>query len=179
MHALHFLALSLALNAAVAQTPPSAESVLKEAKAKAVAEHKTIFIHFGASWCGWCKRLDRFLESREIQPILEDHFVLVKLVVKENEKNKHLENAGGETLLGSLGGSNSGLPFFALLDEAGKVIVDSKRPVSGEVKGDTNIGYPSEAAEVVWFLTMLRKAAPKLTEAQARTIEDYLKKPQK
>ena len=28
----------------------------------AAAENKAIFVHFGASWCGWCRKLDAFLE---------------------------------------------------------------------------------------------------------------------
>ncbi len=47
-----FLAqLSLAVAEATAAT---ADQVLAPVEAKAAAEHKAIFLHFGASWCGWC-----------------------------------------------------------------------------------------------------------------------------
>src|SRR5882672_11330894 len=39
---------------------PSADKVLAQAKAKALAEDKTIFLHFGASWRGWCRKFCRF-----------------------------------------------------------------------------------------------------------------------
>ncbi len=81
--------LSLALFAltafpAVAEVP-TADQVLAPAKAKAAAEHKAIFVHFGASWCVWCKRLDAFLERPDIRPAFERYFVPVIVRSKLNE----------------------------------------------------------------------------------------------
>src|SRR5438445_4072345 len=108
------LALALTSGSAFAGTA-SADEVLVLAKEKALAEDKAIFLHFGASWCGWCRKLDAFLEQPDIKPVFERYFVPVKLVVQENEKNKSLENAGADALLRKLGGP-SGLPYFAFLD---------------------------------------------------------------
>src|SRR5215471_19581531 len=88
----------LASQPAMAETP-TAEQLLAKAKAKASSEHKTIFLHFGASWCGWCKKLDAFLERPDIKPVFEKYFIPVKLVVLEHEKDKVLENPGSEALL--------------------------------------------------------------------------------
>src|SRR5262250_1896064 len=114
---------------------PSADEVLGPAKANALAGKKAIFLHFGASWCGWCKKLDAYLDRADIKPVFEKYFVPVKLVVQENEKNKALENPGAEKLLTQLGGP-SGLPYSAFLDSEGVLVVNSKR--DGQ-----NIGYPA------------------------------------
>ena len=45
-----YLALLMVATAAAAAGPPSAEMLLGDAKTKAEAEHKAIFLDFGASW---------------------------------------------------------------------------------------------------------------------------------
>jgi thioredoxin-related protein len=146
---------------------PTADQVLSPARAKAAAEQKAIFLHFGASWCSWCKRLDAFLDRPDIKPVFERYFIPVKLVVQENEKNKALENPGADALLKDLGGP-AGLPFSAFLDSTGRLIVNSK--LEGQ-----NIGYPSEPKEIDWFVKMMEKAAPKMSKEDLKTIETALR----
>src|SRR5712691_7274113 len=148
------LALALTSGSAFAGTA-SADEVLVSAKEKASAEKKAIFLHFGASWCGWCRRLDAFLDRPDIKPVFAKYFVPVKLVVQENEKNKSLENPGADAFLKKLGGPD-GLPFSAFLDAEGALIVNSKR-------GGRNIGYPAQPSEIDWFLQMISKSAPKIS----------------
>jgi len=150
---------------------PSADEVLAPMKAKASAEKKAIFLHFGASWCGWCKKLDAFLDGPDIKPVFEKYFIPVKLVVQENEKNKDLENPSAEALLKKLGGPD-GLPYSAFLDARGDMIVNSKRD-------GANIGYPAQPSEIDWFLQMMKKAAPSISQDDLKVIETALRKPSK
>jgi len=156
----------------VLDAAPSADDLMALAKTKATAENKSIYIHFGASWCGWCKRLDAFLERPDIKPVFEKYFVSVKLVVQENEKNKALENAGADAWLKKVGGPE-GLPFSAFLDGKGTLIVNSKRP-SKTGSGGGNIGHPVAPEEIDWFITMMKKAAPKIAAEDLKVIETAL-----
>ena len=155
---------------------PTADQVLTEAKARAAKENKTIFLHFGASWCGWCKRLDAFLDRPDIKPVFDKYFIPVKLVVQENEKNKALENPGAEAVMKRLGGP-AGLPYSAFLDKDGKLLVNSMRP-SGSGAGE-NIGFPSQAQEVDWFVAMMKKAAPRMAKDDLKMLEASLRTPKK
>jgi thioredoxin-related protein len=155
-----------------APAAPAYES-MGQAKAKASAENKTIFLHFGASWCGWCRKLDTFLRRPDIKLIFEKHFVLVKLVVQERELNKAMENPGADVWLSKLGGP-AGLPYFAFLDAQGGLIVNSKRPTSAGADGE-GIGYPAEPEEIDWFLQMIRKAAPRISEEEVRVVQAALR----
>ena len=116
--------------------------------------------------------MDAYLDRPDIKPVFEKYFVPVKLVVQENEKNKALENAGGDALLAKLGGP-AGLPYSAFLDEHGGLIINSKRP--SNIGGGENIGFPVQPEEVDWFVKMMRKAAPQITSDDLKTIEDALR----
>ncbi len=153
-----------------AQSLPSAETVLAHAKSTAAAEHKNILLTFSASWCGPCHMFEHFLEDPAISPIMQKAFVLAALDVQERSPS-HPENPGGETLMASLGGAESGIPFLVALTPAGKPIVDSLRPDHGS---KSNIGYPAIPVEIDWFMHMLEVAAPALTPADRATVKQWL-----
>lgn len=160
------------LRAAAGDAPPSADQVLAEAKAEAASQHKGIFLIFGASWCGWCRKLDQFNHVPEVSAILDKSYVIVHLTVEEHKDKAQLNNPGAEDLMKRLGGQG-GLPYFAFLDQDGKPIVTSNRPPDGQ-KGDLNIGFPGTSQEVAWFLAMMSKALPSLSSDQLRILKDQI-----
>lgn len=167
------LALLVGIFALAAQTPPPAAQVLEEAKAKAAAGQKNIFLIFRASWCGWCKKLDTFIETPENKAIIDRYFVVAHLTIQEEADKAALNHPGGEEVLARIGGKNSGLPYFAFLDARGALIVNSTLPPEGK-RGGSNIGYPVQPDEIDWFMAMLRKAVPALKVDEARVLKDWL-----
>ena len=95
--------------------------------------------------------------------------------VLESPDKKALENAGGADLMKSLKGERAGLPFFAFVDPKGKVIANAlqmKREGSDTLG---NIGHPVTPDEVTNFMKILKKAAPKMSKAEAKVLEDWLR----
>jgi thioredoxin-related protein len=175
LHSLILLTLPIvAASATIA--PQSAEQAFVAAKAEAVAQHKNIFLVFGASWCPPCRQLETFLEDVEMRPILEKYFVIASLnVYEEHGKHPELNTPGAEELLKSFGGESDGVPFLVFLDAQGKLLINSNRPVQGKSNGE-NVGYPVLPEEIDWFMTMLHNSLPSLSQADSQHIESWLRK---
>ena len=152
-------------------TTPPAQTIIDRALKTAKAQNKTVFVHFGASWCVWCKHLDAMLSSQEVGKLISDNFVLVNLTVQESDDKKALENPGAQEIMERNGAGKAGVPYYLFLDRDGKKIVDSLAMPKGG-----NIGYPATPEEIKTFESLLPKAAPRMTAAQRASISDYLTK---
>jgi len=153
-----------------AMAPPSAESLMDAAVKTAKSQNKIVLVHFGASWCVWCRHLDDMLQGPELGRLFADHFVIVHLTVQESDDKKQLENPGAEEMMTKEGASKSGVPVFMFFDQAGKKIADSLA-----LPNRANIGYPASPEEIEAFGGILEKTTPRMTAAQRASIIDYLK----
>jgi uncharacterized protein YyaL (SSP411 family) len=152
-----------------AQTPLPAETVIQKAVQTARKSNRSIFVHFSASWCGWCHKLEAALADPSIKKLFDKAFVVVALDTQESGEKKSLENPGADTWMARMGGEKAGLPFLVFLDKTGKKVADSN-----VMPGNQNIGYPAAPEEITAFGNLLRKTAPKLTAAEIDTILAYL-----
>ena len=100
--------------------------------------------------------------------------MFARIDVQERNEKAVLDTPGGDALEARFGSKGPGLPFFAFLDEHGKLIANSNRPVPGKPDGE-NIGHPMAPEEVDYFMLMLRKAVPALSPDDAQVIESYLR----
>lgn len=152
------------------QPPPSASDILKEASLIAARENKKVFVMFHASWCGWCKRMDKSMDDDVCKKFFNDNYVVRHLVVDEAKDKKNLENPGAAELRTKYNGDGQGIPFWLVFDKDGKLLADSKmrKEDEGPEKGD-NTGCPASEKEVAYFVSVLRKTSS-LNEDQLEII---------
>ncbi len=163
------LAAAPALAATAATAPAPAREVVASLLARAKASGRAPLVLFHASWCGWCRKLEKTLSSPEVKPIVEKHFETAWLQVQERAAKKALENPGGNELLATWGGGDAGLPFYAVLDAKGAVVASAlmKGP-DGKAAGAS--GFPGTTEEIDHFLAMVRKGAPRISQAELDTL---------
>lgn len=167
------LCLSLLIGAAYAanETPPPAKTVLTNATRKAATENKSVMVIFHASWCGWCKRLDKWMETPEAKAFFDKEFVVAHLDVLEQPDKKNLENEGGEEYMKKWKGEKAGLPFTVILDDKGEMLVNSNSKKEGT---EGNIGCPWAPEEQDWFFAMVAKARPGVSKSTLSALRAQL-----
>lgn len=162
--------LLLSVRYAHAQETPSTAEVLKEAYAVAAKENKQVFVLFHASWCGWCKRMDKSMQDPSCKKFFDDNYIIAHLVVMESKDKKHLENPGAETFLEQHHGKDMGIPFWLIFNKDGKLLADAimRKENEGPEKGG-NSGCPATENEVAHFIKALR-ATSSLNDTQLEII---------
>ena len=148
-----FLILITTLCTLPLQAQEDAATILKKAVAQAKAEHKNVFVKYGASWCKWCKKMDMEMKSDACKAYFDNHYVIVDFVVNESSNKKNLETPGAMELLQSWHGEKAGLPFWVVLDDQGALLEDSF-----DEKGQ-NLGCPVSPKEVAQFVEILKKTS--------------------
>ena len=147
-----------------------AQDLYDAALARAKAENRSVFLHFGAPWCGWCRRLEAWMASTEVAPILTKGFIDLKIDTERTVGGNEMMTAMIATAAGSRPGAKTGggIPWFVFLDSSGSLLADS----DGE---EGNIGFPSQPAEIDVFVAMLKKSGAKLSAVEIdqlrRTLE--------
>ena len=130
--------------------PPAldARKLLDDALAQAKRENKRVLVQETAVWCGPCDRLARFLDQN--RALWEKDYIWVPMNIRWSGEAEIMKRLRGE--------AEGGLPWLAILDADGKVLVTSNKPDDG-----SNIGYPSDDDSVKHFTHMLKTTAQRMT----------------
>lgn len=159
-----FILISFVALISVAQQTPSADAVLKEARAKAARENKKVMVIFHASWCGWCKKMDASLNDPSVKDFFDKNYVITHLTIDESPDKKNLENPGAAELNKKWGGENQGIPFWVVMDKDGSILADS------QIEPGKNVGCPATEEEVAHFIKVLKKTSS-INEEQIAAVE--------
>lgn len=146
--------------------PLAADAVLKSARDIAKSSGRKVFLHFGAPWCVYCKKLEAWMARPNVEKALEKDFVEVKV---DQDRMK-----GAKEVFSMYKKEEAGIPWFVILDAAtGEPLATSDGP-----KG--NIGFPGNDEEIAHFMAMMKKTAKKMSETDLellkRTLEEGRKK---
>ncbi|MFI2743421.1 thioredoxin family protein [Zhouia sp. PK063] len=142
----------------------SSNEVLKEAISQAQQTNKNIMIIFHASWCSWCKRMDKQMNSENCKALFDKNYVIKHLTVYENTEHKKDENLGAEEMILKYNNNQkTGIPFWLIFDEKGNLLTDSKN--NGQ-----NMGCPTTKEEVAAFLDKLKNTS-NLNDSQLAIIQ--------
>lgn len=145
-----------------------AAEVLKAGSERATASNRRLLVHFGAPWCPWCHKLDDWLASDEVAPLLAKDYVELKIDQDRMEGGKQIEATLGMP-------ADAGIPWFAIFDPAtGKALLNAQgEPVTSQgEKG--NIGFPAEDDEIAHFMKMVEATRSRLTDADLQALKDSL-----
>lgn len=56
---------------------------------RARTEHKHILVQVGGDWCGWCKRMSRFIETNDrVREHVGRNYLLMKVTYDEHQQNE-------------------------------------------------------------------------------------------
>jgi thioredoxin-related protein len=156
-------------------TSEPADKIVMAASRLAATENKNVMIVFHASWCGWCRKFEASISDSACKDFFERSYVVRYLTVLESEKNKNDENTGAIDLFNKYGGKGSGLPYFLIFDDSGKLLANSKMKVTNPVEKEINIGCPASDQEVDAFIEIVKRTS-KITDKEIAAIKERFKK---
>lgn len=116
------VALPLAVQATLAQgrsiypDPSLAKTEIRDALARAKAQHKRVILDFGGNWCGDCQVLDIYFHDPANKALLEQNFELVDVNIGRFDANQDIAARYGIPL-------QRGVPALVVLSPDGKVLL--------------------------------------------------------
>ncbi len=138
----------------------AAEGILNDGLKLANNTGRKVFLHFGAPWCGWCKRLEAWMVKDKIAAILAKDYVPVKIDVERTVGGKEMVERFPDA-------KSAGIPWSAILDKEGKNIANSG------ARGK-NFGFPASDEEISNFAALLKNTANKISDTDINDIKESL-----
>ncbi len=163
MGVLLMLAVNLAgaEEAGVGYPPNAAEELVAAATKQAVAESKLLFLKSGWPECGYCRMMDRYHHTPEVETILGAYYVVVSININDMPDGKDVFSRFAKP----------GGPSWAIAKPDGDVIATSF--TNGD-KGNT--GFPVKPNELAHYFGALEKATPSISQNELDILSAQLRK---
>ena len=139
---------------------PDAVDVLAAARDKAKASRKLLFIHLGEPGQSWCRKLEEFLERKDIASILAKDFIPVKIDLTRMKHGRLMADLIRQ-------GHGGDLPWFMFTDTDMKRLATSDGP-----KG--NVRFPVTEDDIDHFIGMLNKVRKGIADEDVIAIQKAL-----
>ncbi len=88
-------------------------------------------------------------------------YVLLKI---DTERHK----SGAEVAMRIRGTDRGGIPWMAITDSKGEILVTGDRPTD---KGPSNIGCPATEDEQAWFMTMIQRTTQHMSKQHLDAVQ--------
>jgi len=139
-----------------APPPHDAEKKWTAAFAEASRTNRRVWARVSQRYCGPCFSMTRWLDDQ--RTLLEKDYVMLKI-------DDVRDTSGEEIAKRVTQGQEGGIPFYAIFDASGKLLIDSNGPLG-------NIGHPSGIDGKKHLKKMLLETRKNITEAEIdRVVE--------
>ena len=153
--------------------PPSADAVIRQAQVHAKREGKNVLVKFEASWCSWCRRFNKLLDSERFGPDFRSSYVIASIRIRERDEKRVLENPGWRRTLRRLRHApERDVPYVVILSPAGKKLGGSFKPSRGKIPD--NGGYPQKPAEIATFVNLIARTGRTFSAEDRRALREFL-----
>jgi hypothetical protein len=132
-----------------APDPHNATQKWDHAFAEAKQTSRRVWARVSQRYCGPCFRMTRWLDDQK--NLVEKDYVLLKI--------DDVRDINGSEVAARLHGEQAGVPFHAIFDASGELLIDSNGPTG-------NIGHPSGFEGQQQLRKMLSTTRQNLTDAE-------------
>ena len=122
------------------------------------AGNKKLFLMFGWEGCKWCRVFDQYHHDRKVKAILDRYYMIVNLDIYKSKAGEALYKVYGK----------QGTPSWTIFDSNRMVLADCDN-------GKGNIGYPVTEDELAYYISVIRKTTPGISQVKYDKLITKLK----